>query len=102
MNNLTQLSFLLGSWATHLPTATRKRFYQGVKVLASLATLALLVLPMLPNMGVTLSDPHGTTVVLTALLALLGHVADRNTVVEPQVDVTPAPEPGNPTPPAAS
>lgn len=99
MNSLSQLSFVLGSWANTLPASVRKRVYQTVKVLASLATLALLVLPMLPGLGVSL--PTADMAPLTAILAFVAHLADRNTVVEPQVDVTPAPESGNPTPPTA-
>lgn len=101
MNNLSQIAFLLGSWANHLPAVWRKRVYKGVKVLAGLATLALLVMPLLPGLGVQFSQSTAVTAGLTAALAFLGHLADRNTVVEPQVDVTPAPETGNPTPPAA-
>lgn len=99
MNSLSQLSFVLGSWASTLPASVRKRVYQSVKVLASLATLALLVLPLLPGLGINL--PTAEVAPVTAILAFVAHLADRNTVVEPQVDVTPAPETGNPTHPAA-
>ena len=92
MDTLNDLAFRLGSWANALPAVWRKRVYKVVKVLASLATLALLALPALPGLGVNLPDPDHETVILTALLAFLGHLADRNTAVEEPVDVTAAPE----------
>jgi hypothetical protein len=92
MDSLNNLAFTLGGWANALPAAWRKRVYKTVKVLASLATLALLVLPALPGLGISVPDPDHETVILTALLAFLGHLADRNTDVPDQVDVTAAPE----------
>lgn len=98
MNPLSRLLFLLGGWANLLPTVTRKRVYKWVKVAASIATFALLVLPELPSLGVTL--PSSKVAALTAILAAVAHLADRNTQAPVQVDMTPAPEGGNPTLPA--
>jgi hypothetical protein len=98
MNPLSRLLFLLGGWANLLPTVTRKRVYKWVKVAASVATFLLLVLPELPSLGLTL--PSSKVAALTAVLAAVAHLADRNTQTPVQVDVTPAPESGNPTPPA--
>lgn len=88
MNNLL---FQLGAWAATLPTGARKRVYATVKWLAALATLALIVLPYLPGVGLSL--PTAEVAPVTAILTLVSHLADRNTVVEPQADMTPAPEP---------
>lgn len=100
MNPVSRLLFLLGGWANMLPAVSRKRVYKWVKIAASVSTFLLLVLPELPSLGVTL--PSSKVAALTAILAAVAHLADRNTLVEPQVDVTPAPEPGNPEPPAAA
>src|SRR5690242_12268501 len=98
--NTTLLSNLLSGWANSLPAAYRKRVYQTIKVLAGLATLALIVLPYLPQVGINLPTDVRWDAVLTGLLAFLGHLADKNTFPEPLVDVTPAPEPtGDVTPP---
>lgn len=97
--NLSQLALLLGGWANHLPAVWRKRVYKSVKVVAGLATLFLVVLPLLPNFGLVLNDTARYGAILTAAIAFLGHLADANTFPEPAVDLTPAPEGGNPTPP---
>lgn len=101
MNNL---AFKLGAWAALLPTSLRKRFYQGMKYLGMLATLAVLVLPELDSAGLHWSYETTALAVATALVSLTAHVADRNTLVEPPVDMTPAPEPtgdANLTPPTS-
>lgn len=89
MNNLV---FMLGSWATTLPALWRKRVYNTVKVLAGLATVALLVLPYLPQVGINLPTSVRWDALLTGLLTVLGQLASRNTSTDPLVDVTPAPE----------
>lgn len=99
MNPVSRLLFALGGWANMLPTPTRKRVYQWVKVASSIATVALIVLPQLPSLGLAL--PSAKVAALTAILAAVAHLADRNTQAPVQVDVTPAPESGNPTLPAA-
>jgi hypothetical protein len=90
--NSSNLAFALGSWANHLAPSTRKAFYKATKIVASVATVALIVLPYLPQVGVNLPPNVQWDAVLTALLAFLGHLADRNTVTEPAVDMTTAPE----------
>lgn len=98
MNRLSRLAFFLGSWANLLPTATRKTVYRYLKVASGVATVALLVLPQLPGLGLSL--PTAYLAPVTLVLSLVAHLADRNTQVVPQVDLTPAPEGGNPVPPA--
>jgi len=93
MNSLSNLALLLGSWANSLPAVWRKRLYKTVKVLAGVATLALIVLPMLPSLGVDLPTNVRWDAVLTAALAFLGHLADSNTHPEPALDTGEAPEP---------
>ena len=90
MKNLGALFALLGSWAQMLPTVWRKRIYKGVKVVSALLTLAILVLPMLSDFGVSLPEPDRWLALFTALLTAIGHLADSNTEV---VDEEPAPEP---------
>lgn len=92
MNNLSRLAFLLGSWADLLPALWRKRVYDGVKVLAGLTTVALLVLPYLPQVGLSLPTSVRWDALFTGALTLLGQLASRNTMTDPLVDVTPAPE----------
>lgn len=89
MNNLL---LLLGSWANALPALWRKRVYNTVKVLSGLATIALIVLPYLPQVGIALPTDVRWDAVLTGLLAFLGQLASRNTEVPVEVDMTPAPE----------
>lgn len=86
------LAFQLGAWASMLPTALRKRFYQGVKYLGMVATLAVLVLPELDGAGLHWSYETTALAIATALVGVTGHLADRNTSVDPGVDVTSAPE----------
>lgn len=90
---LDDFSFALGSWARHLPVVWRKRFYFTTKVLAGLATLLLLLLPLLPGLGVTLPANVEWGAILTGLLTFLGHIADENTHVPAPPDTNPAPEP---------
>ena len=92
MNTLSNLSLLLGAWAHSLPAVWRKRVYKGSKVVAGLATVALLVLPALPGMGVNWSQGSVVAAVATALLTVVGHMADSNTTVAPLLDTSPAPE----------
>lgn len=99
MDNLTKIAFLLGGWANSLPTNVRKRIYQTVKVLSGLATLALLVLPLLPGLGVEVPTPARWDALFTAALAFLGHLADKNTHVEPAVEMFDAPETAEPVEP---
>lgn len=89
MNNLL---LLLGSWANSLPAVWRKRVYDTVKVLAGLATIALIILPYLPQVGINLPTDVRWDAVLTGLLTFLGQLASRNTVLPVEVDMTPAPE----------
>lgn len=88
----SNLAYMLGSWANHLPATQRKAVYKTTKITASIATVALIVLPYLPQVGVNLPPNVQWDAILTALLAFLGHLADRNTVTEPMVDMTEAPE----------
>lgn len=90
--NPTDLLFQLGAWANTLPTNVRKRVYQVVKYLASAATLVLIVLPYLPEVGVTLPTAERWYAAFTFGLGLLSHLADRNTHPEPLADAAPAPE----------
>ena len=99
MSNSSTLATVLGGWANSLPAVWRKRIYQTVKVLAGVATLALIVLPYLPQFGVNWSGQEVAVTALTAALAFLGHLAAANTHTDPLVDVTPAPEPGDVAPP---
>lgn len=78
-NYLTSLADLLGGWARTMPTVWRKRVYKAVKIASGLATLALLLLPMLPSLGVTLPADVRWDAVFTGLLAFLGHLADTHT-----------------------
>lgn len=84
---------------TALPAAVRKGIYKIVKIIAAIITLALLILPAFPEIGITLPGSDRYLAIGTAILALLGHLADSNTITDPLVDVNPAPEPGDPTPP---
>lgn len=93
MSNLSQIAFDLGSWANALPALWRKRVYKTVKIVATVATLALLILPSLPGVGITLPNQDNLPLILSAVIAFLGHLAERNTVVESPLDMTPAPEP---------
>jgi uncharacterized membrane protein len=79
MSKLTDAADALSKVARQLPIATRKRLYRWTKVLAGLATLVLLVLPLLPTLGVNWSESGVVITVLTGLLTFLGHVADSNT-----------------------
>lgn len=92
MTSLSNLAFTLGSWANTLSAPMRKRVYNAVKVLAGLATLALVVLPYLPSVGINLSTSVRWDALLTGLLTVLGQLASRNVDTEPLADVTPAPE----------
>jgi hypothetical protein len=92
MTTLSNLAFMLGSWANTLSAPWRKRVYNVVKVLAGLATVALIVLPYLPSVGIDLPSSVRWDAILTGLLTVLGQLASRNTQTEPLVDTTPAPE----------
>ena len=84
---------------TAIPARARKAIYKTAKIVAAVVTLALLILPALPQVGVTLPGSDRWLAIGTGILTLLGHLADSNTNTEPLVDVNPAPEPGDPTPP---
>lgn len=84
---------------TALPASVRKAIYKVVKILAAIVTLALLVLPAFPEVGINLPDSDRYFAIGTGLVTLLGHLADSNTNTDPLVDVNPAPEPGDPVPP---
>lgn len=89
---MSALSDALSTLAQSLPAAQRKQVYKGVKIVAALATVALVVLPLLPRLGVSY-DTTGLAAVLTAVLATVGHLADSNTHPEPLLDQSTAPEP---------
>lgn len=72
------LAFLKGEEGS-LPANVRKQVYRVVKRLALLATLVLLVLPLLPGLGVNWSEQTLATTIATAVLAALGQLADPNT-----------------------
>lgn len=102
---MNDLAFRIRAWAALLPTTVRKRFYQGVKWVGILATLAVLVLPELDAAGLHWSYETTALAVASALVGLTGHIADSNTFPEPLADMSPAPEPtgdANLTPPPAS
>jgi hypothetical protein len=94
-----------GDWANHLPAVWRKRIYKSVKWLASLTTLALVIIPalpvILPAFGLspdvfTLSDVERDSAIGTAVLAFVSHLADTNTHPEDEVqgsDTEPEPDP---------
>lgn len=98
--SLTNLANSIGGWANSLPALWRKRIYNTAKVLSALGALAAIVLPELPSLGIQWSGAEVATTVATVALAFLGHLAASNTVVDPTVDVTPAPETTEPVNPA--
>lgn len=89
---LSNALFALGAWANTLPAGVRKKVYQTVKLLSSLATVVLIVLPYLPQIGVNLPTDVRWYAAFTFGLGLLSHLADRNTHPEPLADAAPAPE----------
>jgi hypothetical protein len=89
---MSTMTDALTTLAQSLPAAQRKQVYKGVKIAAAVATVVLVVLPLLPSLGVSY-DTTGVAAVLTALLASLGHLADSNTHPEPLLDPSEAPEP---------
>jgi hypothetical protein len=88
---MSTLTDALSTLAQSLPASTRKQVYKGVKIAAALATVVLVVLPLLPALGVSY-DTTGLAAVLTAVLATVGHLADSNTHPEPLLDPSSAPE----------
>lgn len=74
---------VLQMYAQVVPVKARKVTYKTVKILASLATLALVLWPELPSVGVTIPNADRWAGVLTAVIALLGHLADSNTQTTP-------------------
>lgn len=86
MNTLLQVAALLNQWLTGWPTKARKVFYKAVKIVSALATLALLLLPALPSLGVTLPANVEYGAILTGALTFLGHLADSHTTVDQYPD----------------
>lgn len=89
---MSALSDALSLMAQQLPAPTRKKVYKVTKFVAALATVVLLVLPLLPSLGVE----YDTTIVgaiATFVLATVGHLADSNTHPMPLLDPSEAPEP---------
>jgi len=77
--NIGALTDDLRDLARQLPAQVRKRVYKTAKIVASLATLVLLVLPALPELGVEWSGAKIVGAVLSVVIAVLGHLADSNT-----------------------
>lgn len=96
MDSSTALQTIL----TAIPAKVRKVIYKTTKIVAAALTLALLILPGFEDVaGVFFPDSDRWIAIATGALALLGHLADSNTIADPQIDVNPAPETGNPYPP---
>lgn len=84
MNDLlTKLAAFLKGEEGSLPANTRKKVYKVMKYLGALSTLALVVLPTLPGLGLDFSKASVVTAVATALLFLTGQLADPNTPKAP-------------------
>lgn len=111
----TLVYMAFGDWANHLPALWRKRIYRTLKIISSLVTVALVVIPalpvILPTFGLslnvfTLTNVERDSAVGTAILAAVAHLAETNTHPEDEVDPTkadtgpqpPEPDPGTPMP----
>lgn len=77
MNPLTQLTLAVGDLLRLVPTKWRGRVYATIAVLAGLATVAVLVLPFLPSLGIEL--PSRWVAILTGVAAFFGALAKSNT-----------------------
>jgi hypothetical protein len=77
--NMSALGAFLKGQEDSLPAAARKKVYKVVKYVGALSTLALLLLPALPGMGLDFSKASLVATVASALLFLTGQLADPNT-----------------------
>lgn len=76
-DRLRQIAALLTGWISALPAHTRAKVYKVLKWVSGAATLAVLVLPFLPELGV--EAPTAWLAIATGFATFAGYLADKNT-----------------------